>query len=264
VALEKENLIYGVGYGIHMKPSFFLADLISKKKVDGYVVYIAGSEYVRDLSDSPAMLQNGVIFVRVDTARLLLWGRFEELRFRGPQGPLAFAFSKYSIAPGEDPSEDVDRLMSLAALSEIETYIHHELGEAFEGERLKGEWEKLLIDFSGSKAELFSRGVKDLLSDTSERGMIKYIVENQKEGSLGFYVASLGGYRRILFPEIVKAFEKFVNSGDWGLIEDAREVGYEKAKRYVERLLSVWRYKQDRVWVSEYLEREILGRKQCS
>lgn len=257
--LEKKNLIYGAGYGLRMKPSFFLADLVSKRTVDGYVVYIAGGEYARDLADYPAMIQDGVIFARVDTTKLLLWGRFEELRLRDPKSPLAFAFSRYGITPDEKPSEDVDSKMSLVALSEVETYIYHELGEAIEGEKLGDEWKNLLLDLSGRKAEFFSRGVKDLLSDTSERGMIKNIIENRKEGSLGFYIVFLGGYRKLLFPEIAKAFEKFVESGDWELIEDARKAGYKKARGYAERLLSIKRDNPDRAWVSEYIEKEIIS-----
>ena len=30
--LEKKGLVYGAGFGVHMKPSFFLADLISKEQ----------------------------------------------------------------------------------------------------------------------------------------------------------------------------------------------------------------------------------------
>jgi len=257
--LEKKNLIYSAGYGLRMKPSFFLADLVSKRTVNGYVVYIAGGEYARDLADYPAMIQDGVIFARVDTTKLLLWERFEELRFRDPKSPLAFAFSRYGITPAEEPSEDVDRKVSLIALSEIETYIYHELGEAIEGEELGDEWKSLLLDISGGKAEFFSRGVKDLLSDTSERGMIKYIIENRKEGSLGFYVVFLGGYRKLLFSEIVNAFDKFVESGDWELIENARKAGYKTARGYTERLLSIRRDNPDRAWVSEYIEKEIIG-----
>jgi hypothetical protein len=257
--LEKKNLIYSAGYGLRMKPSFFLADLVSKRTVDGYVVYIAGGEYARDLADYPAMIQDGVIFARVDTTKLLLWGRFEELRSRGPRSTLAFAFSRYGINPEEEPSEEVERKVSLIALSEVETYIHHELGEAIEEEKLGDEWKNLLLDLSGRKAEFFSRSVKDLLSDTSERGMIKNIIENRKEGSLGFYIVFLGGYRKLLFSEIVNAFEKFIESGDWELIEDAREAGYKKATGYAKRLLSLRRDNPDRAWVSEYIENEIIG-----
>ena len=49
--LEKEGLIYGAGYGAHMKPSFFLAELVSKQHADNYTIFISGREYARDLSE---------------------------------------------------------------------------------------------------------------------------------------------------------------------------------------------------------------------
>lgn len=258
-ALEKEGLIYSAGYGEYMKPSFFLADLVSKKIVDGHNVYIAGNEYVRDLSAYPAMLQDSVIFARVDTTKQLLWGKFEELRHRRIKGFLAFAFSRYDITPEEQPSEDIDRRLSLIATSEVETYIHHEIGEAIEGKKLGDEWKNMLRDLSCSKAEHFARGIKDLLSDTSEKGMMRYIIDKRKEASLGFYIAFLVGYRRLLFPEILNAARNFVETGDWGLIEDARKAGYKKAESYAERLLSIGNDKGDRARVSEYIEKELLG-----
>ena len=260
-ALKKENLLYGAGYGIHMKPSFFLADLLSKKKIDSHHVYIAGHEYVRDLAVYPATLQDGTIFARVDTTRYLLWEKFEELRLKGPKVSLSFAFSRYGIEPDDEPSEDKYREMFHVAFSEVETYIYHELGEASEEEKLGAEWRDLLLDFSGTKVEVFARGVKDLLSDASEKGMLRYIIENKKEGSLGFYLVFLGGYRKPLFPEISKAFEGFVESGDWGLVENARKAGYRKASVCAERLLSFRREKKDQAWISAYIDKELLASK---
>jgi hypothetical protein len=258
--LEKKNLIYGAGYGVYMKPSFFLADLLYKRNVEGYVVYIAGTEYVRDLSYSPAMLQNGIILARVDTTRHLLWEKFEELRAGSSKNSLTFAFSKYGITPEDELSEDTYRKISHVALSEVETYIHHEIGEALEGDKIGDEWEDLLIDFSSRKTELFVRSVKDLLSDTSEKGMIKHIIEKKKEGSLGFYIVFLGGYRKLLFPEIKDAVEDFIKLGDWGIIEDVRIEGYKRALRCAEKLISL---KQDKDGISEYIEQELLDRKKA-
>ncbi|NWF52186.1 MAG: hypothetical protein HXY47_03805 [Nitrospirae bacterium] len=258
--LEERNLIYGAGYGIRMKPSFFLADLISKRRIDNYEVYIAGKEYARDLADYSAMIQDNTIFARVDTTKLLLWGRFEELKARDPKSPLSYAFSRYGINHDDRISDDIERKISLIALSEIETYIYHELGEAIEGEKLGDEWKELLLDLSGRKAEFFTRGIKDLLADTTDKGMINYIIKNQKEGSLGFYIVFLDGYRKLLFSEIVTAFKKFIDSGDWQFIEDARIEGYKKAKRYAERLLSVRKDFHGKVEVSEYIEKEIIDK----
>jgi len=258
-ALEKDGLIYGAGYGLYKKPSFFLAELMSQKTVEGYDIYIAGNEHARDLSDYPATLQDGTIFARIHPTRLLLWEKFEELRIRKSKGALAFAFSHYGMTPSEEPSENMDSRIFRIAFSEVETYIHHEIGEAVEGKKLGNEWKVLISGLFHRKAELFVRGVKDLMSDTSEKGMIRYMIENQKEGSLGFYIVFLGGYRRLIFPEILKAFEQFIETGDWVIIDDARKTGYEKAEEYAERLLSAYRNEKKRECISEYIESEMLS-----
>ncbi|MFH1025873.1 MAG: hypothetical protein V1764_04265 [Nitrospirota bacterium] len=257
--LEKEGLVYGAGFGVHMKPSFFIADILSKENVDGYDVYIAGNEYARDLSDHPAMLQDRAIFARVAPTRLLLWARFEEMRWRGLQGALAFAFSKYGITPEEEPSEHIDRKIVEIARSEVETYIYHELGEAFEGKKIGDEWKTFLMHLSYGRAELFSRAVKDILSDTSENGMLRYIIKNQKEGSLGFYIVFLSGLRKVIFPEILDAFKLFVETGDWECIDNARKAGHIKAGEYTERLLTLYRSKTDNASISETIEKGILS-----
>jgi hypothetical protein len=262
--LEKEGLIYGAGFGVYMKPSFFLADLISKKTVEGCNIYIAGNEYARDLSFYPAMVQDRNIFARADTTKLILWERFEELRLKGSKKPLVFAFSKYGVTADQEPTEDIYRHISLIAQSEVETYIHHELGEAVEEIKIGDGWKSLLSDlFSYRRAEIFARGVKDILSDTSEKGMLKYIIENHKEGSLGFYIVFLRGYRRLLFPEIVAAFQSFTETEDWGLIDNARKAGYRKALEYAERLLSLHKkHKSENEWIPKYIEQDILDKLQ--
>lgn len=257
--LHKENLIYGAGYGIHMKPSFFLADLLSCYTIDGHTVYIGGKEYARDLADHPAMVQDGVIYGRLETTKLHLWEKFEEMKSKGPESTLAFAFSKYNITKEEVAIEELEKRMSELSLSELESYVHHEVGEAFEGKLLDDAWGDLLLECSGTKAEHFARGVKDLLSDTSEKGMTKYIIEHKKEGSLGFYIVFLQGYRRLLFTEIKDAFKKFESTADWGFIEEARQAGYKKAKNYVDKLLSLYnRHRTEKDQLLKCIEQDIL------
>ena len=256
--LGNEGLIYGAGYGLHMKPSFFLADILSRETIDGFHVYITGREYARDLSDNPAMLQDRTIIVRADTIRLLLWQRFEEMRCNKTKEALVFAFSNYGIHPEETPSEDIDKRIQGVALSEAETYIYHELGEAVEGEKIGNAWKLLLTDLSDGRAGLFARGVKDVLADTSEKGMLRYIIEKRKEGSLGFYMVFLGGLRKLIFPEIVSAFRTFAGTGDWGIIDHAREAGYRRAEQYKTQLLELFREKKNASSLSESIEGALL------
>ena len=256
--LEKQGLIYGAGLGVYRKPCFFLADLLSKKTMNGFDVYIAGAEYARDLSDHPAMLQENVIYARVAPTKLLIWNRFEEMRCKG-KSALVFAFANYGIAPEEAPSEDIEQRIALIAHAEAETYIYHELGEAVEGEKIGAEWKAFLTSLPVGRVELFSRAVKDLLADTGDNGMLSYIIHNRKVGSLGFYLVFLSGMRKLLFPEMQDAFSLFVGSGDWSLIDDARKAGYRKANGYMERLLSVQRKYTGHESVTSVIEREMLS-----
>jgi hypothetical protein len=256
--LGSEGLIYGAGYGLHMKPSFFLADIQSERTIDRFHIYITGREYARDLSDNPAMLQDCTIIVRADTLKLLLWQRFEEMRCSKTKETLIFAYSKYGIHPEEVPSDDIYNRIQAVAQSEAETYVYHELGEAVEGEKIGDTWKLLLADLSDGRAGLFARGVKDVLADTSEKGMLHYIIENRKEGSLGFYLVFLGGLRKIIFPEIVSAFQTFLRTDDWSIIEQARGEGYRKAEKYTIRLLELYREKRDTATLVDSIENEIL------
>ncbi len=257
--LEKEGLVYGAGLGLHLKPSFFLAGLSAKEAVDGFEVYIAGSELARDLSDAPAMLQGKVIFARTDITKLLLWGRFGDMKARKLGGALSFAFSRYGISPEDEPTEEMDRVMSGIASSEVDTYIYHEVGEAYEGKKIGREWKDLLFCLASSRAEPFARAVKDILSDTSGNGMLNYIITKQKEGSLGFYIVFLSGLRKLLFPEILDAFKLFLDTGDWSAVENARKAGYIKASGYMERLLYLYRNKTDRSSLLKSIDKELLN-----
>ena len=256
--LEKHGLIYGAGLGLYRKPCFFLADLLSKKTVNGFDVYVAGAEYARDLSDHPAMLQGNMIYARVEPTKLLIWTRFEEMRCKG-KSALLFAFADYGISPGEAPSQDIAQRISLIAHDEAETYIHHEIGEAVEGKKIGAEWKAFLTSLPAGQVELFARAVKDILADTCDNGMLNYIIHQQKAGSLGFYLVFLSGMRKLLFPEMQDAFSLFAGSGDWALIDHARKKGYTKACGHVQRLLSVHRNCTGKESVAGVIEREILS-----
>jgi hypothetical protein len=257
-ALGDEGLIYGAGYGLYMKPSFFLADIQSKRTTDGLHIYITGKEYARDLSDNPALLQEETIIVRADTIRLLLWQRYEELRCSRTKEALIFAYSKYGIHPEELPSDDLYNRFGKIAFSEAETYVYHELGEAVEGMRVGPSWKLLLGELSDGRAGLFARAVKDVLADTSEKGMLRHIIDNRKEGSLGFYMVFLGSLRKIIFPEIRGAFQTFCSTGDWEIIDQARTAGYRRAEQYADRLLDLFREKRGTHGFRDSIENEIL------
>ena len=259
--LNRAGLLYGAGFGLYMKPVFFMTDIISHRKVDGFDVYVAGTEHARDLSDYPAMLQGNVIITRVDLTRLLLWNRFEELRYKKTKCKLSFAFSQYGITRESETDEETYEKITQIALSEAETYIHHEFGEAYEGRRIGEIWKTFLASLPHSQAEVFARAVKDILSDTAEKGMLRYIIEKRNAGSLGFYNVFLSGFRKIIFPEMVGAFQSFSGTGEWEDIEKARIAGYRTAADYAERLLGIYRKNQlQPELAAKQIEEEIMGK----
>jgi hypothetical protein len=63
--------------------------------------------------------------------------------------------------------------------------------------------------------------------------------------------------REKLWNEL-EAFQVFIKTGDWGLIEDARKAGYKKAIEYTERLLSVYNnHKSEEDLIAKFLEDEL-------
>jgi len=117
--------------------------------------------------------------------------------------------------------------------------VHHEIGEAVEGRRLGGEWKRVLAGSVQRRAEAFYRGLKDVLADTSDHGMLRHIIDCRKKGSLGFYRASVGGYARLIFPELREAVEKFPSGEDWGAVDSARKTGYDRAAGLAARVLEI-------------------------
>lgn len=253
--LENSGIIYGAGLGINMKPSFFVGELHAKKVVNGLHVYVTGNEFARDLSAYPAMLQETTIFVRRDALSILLWDKFEEMKHRKNAGPLAYAFTRYDITSEDHASEDLYRKIREVSEKETETFIYHELGEAFEGLRLGEGWRQMLSEIENRRVEFFLRGIKDVLSDTSEKGMLQHIIKSDKKGSFGFYISLLGGSRKLIFPDIVKAFEEFTQTGDWGLIEGARKGGYLKAQDLASKALA--QYEHDKACLTDFIENEL-------
>jgi len=239
--LEKEKKVYGAGFGVQMKPSFFLADLLSKEPVDEYEVLISGDEFARDLSVHPAMLQGNTIFARREALATILWEKLEEIRHRKYKGTLVYAFSQYGIDPKAETNASLYSRIVQIAEEEIGAYVRHEIGEAHEGARLGGEWKEMLSGPLTRRAELFVRSIKDLLSDMSDRGMLKYIIDHGRKASLAFYLSSTGGFRTMIFPEIQELFADFSERGDWQIVEKARKKGYEKAGGLVSSVLDIYR-----------------------
>ena len=254
--LLSQGLFYTAGYGQRMKPSFFLAELYQKIIVEGYSVYIAGKELTRDIAVYPAMLQGRTIIIRKDVITSSIWDKFNELKANKSKSALKYAFNFYGLSAEEELTEELISKIIKIAESEIEAYIYHEAGEITEGKKLGEQWKNFIFSISNSRAELLARGIKDLLADTSEKGMLRYLIDMRKKGSLAFYVSSLRGYRKSVFGEISAAFDKFIVTEDWNEIENARVNCNKMAINYAGTMLELFRKKNERTGLIADIEKE--------
>lgn len=233
--LSRYGYFYGAGYGNMLKPVFMLAKLSGHNIKGMYQIYTVDREIARDLSASPAMIQGNTIITRQETMQMFLWGKFEEMKARKCEGSLHQAFSEYGISRDTD-TKYVKKCFTKIVREELAVYVYHELGEASQRRILGRWWKQLLINIPYSRAEIFIRALKDIMSDTCKSGMLAYIIENKKTASLSFYVSLLSGFRKIISPDIVTAYQEFRETTDWNVIEKARDNGYKKAGDIVRKL----------------------------
>jgi hypothetical protein len=232
--------VYGSGFGTFNKPLFFLGQLKEQREICDYVVYSVGTELCRDLSLDPALLQGRCIYVRLGAVIMILWDRFQTMKSRQCGGLLEEVFSRYGITKDAEPSESLFRSMDRITHAATEFFILHEIGEAFEDD-LSEEWLNILAGGCDKYTELYLRGIKDVIADTSKMGPLGHIVKEKDEDLLFLYVSLMDGVRRGLFPDIGHAFQEFRVTKEWRMIEEARQSGAGKASDMRNAVIAYWR-----------------------
>jgi hypothetical protein len=235
--LEPHGIFYGAGYAHSIRPTFFLACIAKKREMNNCRIYILGRELARDLFTTPALSQEGSILIRQESAQFFLWDNIFYIKKSGREA-LRFALANYGL-------NDINSTMLRAHLkriveAETEAYIHHELGEIHDSVFNRALWREIIGTFPHSAIELLARSIKDLLADTNEYGTLRHISKERKTASLAFYVAFLDGLRKTLFPEIIEAFQVFMRTCDWNLIEDAIVMGHNTAQQYAETIINIY------------------------
>jgi hypothetical protein len=246
--LEPMGLIYGAGYVQSLKPTFFLAILDEKRVMQENPVYILGRELARDILTLPALSQDRYIFVRKESARYFLWDQIFFVKKSG-RPALDFALGCYGVENG-DP-ESLRQNLGRIADEEVDVYVHHEMGEVFEKSFDRDLWRNIIASYPHSPIEFLARVLKDLLADTNPHGKLRFITEGKRVGSLALHVAFMDDMRRILFPALSQAFDGFMHTGDWPLIDSAISKGHDDLRAYADRLTTLYataREKDDMDW----------------
>ena len=216
-ALVPRGLVYGGGYGRFGKPHFFLAQLERHEQRQGLALFVSGCEYARDISAPPASLQDGALFLRRDALRRWLWEKVEIWGVRKADGALKSALDCYDFAA------DAGLALERMSVQESETLILHELGEAMAEPLLGPAWRDLVASFTGRRAEILARAVRDNLADCLST--LPRLIERESACSLHFYFANFEGMRGALFPLLKQAYCRWRETGSADALREAALAG---------------------------------------
>ena len=214
-ALAGSGLVYGAGLGRFHKPHFFLGELAREEQRGDARLLVCGCEYARDVSAIPAASQGATVIVRREALQQWLWEKAEGWNVKQQDGSLKSVLLAYGF--------DVDSQAAIERMTdgEIETLVLHEEGEIAAGRILGPDWSRMLSGFTGKRAELLARAVRDNLADCLVT--LPGLLQRGADESLHFWFSTLDGLRRELFPLLVGAYER-VGAGDTAIL-DAAEAG---------------------------------------
>lgn len=204
--LNPKGLVYSGGYGNMGKPVFFLAEVESIKQLDDYTIYISSKELARDLAAPPGMAQDKCVYIRRESLRRFLWEKYEESYWYNQENPLARALACYDFK--NHPDDSLERMTD----AEIDTVLHHEIGEILAGQRLGDDWESMLSRLPRSQAELLLRSVRDNLADSLST--LPRLLEDAEPARIHFYFANMSSLRKMISPSIMQAYQEWLEHGD--------------------------------------------------
>ncbi len=253
IKLKPHGYIYGAGYGTNLKPTFFLATLVEEKYLHGCTINYISEEICQDLHTSPAMIQGKSIYIRLSPLIKLLYETFMELHGKKYKDSLKRAFSHYGLIDKNiDDSIQISSTFNKIAMEVSSILALHEIAESVEDEG-SDTWLQILRDCKDRYTNVYLRGFKDLLADTSLHGPLQYIIDNKNETLFDFYIVLLGHTVRELFPEILQAYNEFYASNDWSVIEMAIKNGFNKAKCFRDEIITTWENKKTPKAIKNYI-----------
>jgi hypothetical protein len=258
--LEPHNFLYGAGYARSLKPTFFLAAIEEKSTIDETPIYTLGRELARDLLTIPALSQEDCVLLRQESARLFLWDSIFYIK-KSARPALKFALDSCGIK--DQQPKALRRKLAAILAAQKATYIYHEVGELKDTVFDRSLWREIIAEFPYSPVEYLARAVKDLLADTNDFGTLRHIIRERQTASLAFYAAFLDGLVKEIFPELPAAFQLFMQTDDWGMIEQAVSGGRRTAINHAEIIMDLYRAgvrRNDLKWAAEHIQQKLLGK----
>lgn len=231
--ITSSGFVYGAGFALFMKPSFFVGLVKRFEKIDGYKVYFIDKEIVRDIFSSPGMSRGKTVFIRLTDIKYRLW---EDLQsWSRKKGIYELVFSKIGN-PDEwqYPFKEFSRLVDIYS----RIVLYHEIAEQEESAPY---WNEIIKNCSNSKTEHILRGIKDFVADFSEKGPVHRASIEKDEELLGLYIMSQGAYQKKILKPALLQIEKALISKDWQKIEEIRIREFNKWKNNYEQIMEVFK-----------------------
>jgi len=94
--------------------------------------------------------------------------------------------------------------------NEVNTVLHHEIGEIRAGKILGEQWEAMLMELPRSQAEMMARAVRDNIADM--QSTLPKLIENNEAAQIHFYFANLSSLRKMIFPSLQQAYSRWLES----------------------------------------------------
>jgi len=236
--LNPRGFFYGAGYAHSLKPTFFLAEIEDHTTIAGREIWILGREHARDLLTLPAFSQNGQAILRIEAGRMYLW---DQILYMGNSGRRALDFALQACGLPDQRHETIQRHFDDVWEVQKALYIRHEIGELEEDEFDRTLWRSMLADYPHTAVELFIRTLKDLLADTSPKGVLTHLIENQDSAGLGLYMAFGNGITRMLTKALICAFDDFTLHFQWHRVAEAGHVVREDVKSHSRQVMDIYR-----------------------
>jgi len=234
--LQQHGLVYSGGY-CGAKPHFFLAELEKHVEEEGANVYVAGRELAREITAPPALSLGETIFLRRESLSRMIWEKLEEWGWQDPERAIARASQLYPF------EREFDLALERMTDDELDTLLEHELGEVMVGRELGSDWETMLASLPRSRVEYQLRAIRDHLVDC--RRTLPWLLEQERDAALHFYMANFTTMRKEVFPALVSAYQAWLEGDRGKQLAETVKLGAEHWQRQTDRALAIYRQREN-------------------
>lgn len=229
------GVVYGAGYALFMKPTFFIGTIKKIERINSYKIYFVDREIVRDLFSSPGMNLGRTIYIRLTDIRHRLW---EDMQSWLSKNDILteIIFSKYgNPKKWQLPFPEFEKIVE--KYSEIVLY--HEIAE----QEIKDiSWNEIIKSCNEYKTERILRGIKDFVADFSVKGPIYQSIKNYDRELLSLYFISMGPYQKKIIKNVLIKIKELLKKDLWNEIEEIRAMELEKWENISKKITEFFKF----------------------